>query len=308
LLGRCLRFWASPFAGKSKHIPTLEKIQTSPSGRLLAEKQKAESLRLLYVGFTRARDVLVLAVRPGKDHPWLSQIDGVDINDTKTLQISAKAGDKSPGQTGSAVKKTRRWFVARQEITRKLPANLTPSKATASKPLEAVEVLTLDWGRLALRGNPEERILGDALHTILAAEFQFPDHAQSKSVIEGALKRHGLQGALSVDAVNTMTQSFRRWVDAKFKPQRTMVESPFHYHNDLGQLVTGFIDLLTETSEGWVIVDHKTFPGASSEWKAKAQSYSGQVQHYVEALEANGEKVASAWIHFAVGGGMLRVY
>jgi len=56
-----------------------------------------------------------------------------------------------------------------------------------------------------------------------------------------------------------------------------------------------------------VIVDHKTFPGPSSEWKAKAQSYSGQIQHYVEALRANNQKVASAWIYLAAGGGVVRL-
>lgn len=307
LHGRCLRFWASPFGRKSKDIPTLAKIQDSRSGRLLAEKQDAESLRLLYVGFTRARDLLVLAIRPGKEHPWLNQAAGVDLSAAKALQISAKAGGASTQQTATAVQKPRHWFAARQEITKKLPARLTPSKSIASNPLEVLEVIALDWGRLPLRGKPEESSVGDALHTILAAEFQFPDHPQAKFCVEGALKRHGLESALSVDAVNTMARSFRRWIDAKFKPKRTMVEVPFHYHNEQGQLVAGFIDLLLDTSGGWVIVDHKTFPGPSSEWKAKAQSYSGQIQHYVEALRANNQKVASAWIYFAAGGGVVRL-
>lgn len=307
LNGRCLRFWASPFGRKSKDIPALARMQDSPPGKQLAEKQAAESLRLLYVGFTRARDLLVLAIRPGKEHPWLNQAYGVDLNDPKALQISAQAGDKSAKTDGAAFQQARSWFAPRQEPSKKLPARLIPSKSTARQPLEVLEVIKLDWGRLPVRGHPEESMVGDALHTILAAEFQFPDHPQAKSVIEGALKRHNLQDALSTEAVLTMTTSFRRWVEARFKPQQTMVEVPFHYHNELGQLVTGFIDLLLETAEGWVIIDHKTFPGPSSEWKAKAQSYSGQVQHYVEALIANDRKIASAWVHLATGGGMVRL-
>jgi ATP-dependent exoDNAse (exonuclease V) beta subunit len=305
LNGRCLRFWASPFGRKSKDIPALARMQDSPPGKLLAEKQAAESLRLLYVGFTRARDLLVLAIRPGKEHPWLNQAYGVDLNDQKALQISAQAGDKFAKTDGAAFQQARSWFAARQEPSKKLPSRLIPSKSTASQPLEVLEAITLDWGRLPVRGHPEESMAGDALHTILAAEFQFPDHPQAKSVIEAALKRHNLQDALSTEAVLTMTTSFRRWAEARFKPQQMMVEVPFHYHNELGQLVTGFIDLLLETAEGWVIIDHKTFPGPSSEWKAKAQSYSGQMQHYVDALITNNKTVASAWVHFATGGGIV---
>jgi ATP-dependent exoDNAse (exonuclease V) beta subunit len=307
LHGRCLRFWASPFGRKSKDIPALARMQESPQGKLLAEKQEAESLRLLYVGFTRARDLLVLAVRPGNEHPWLNQAEDVNMKDPGALQISARASDKSTKQTGIEFQKTRVWFSARQEPGKKLPARLTPSKSTTSQPLEVLEVITLDWGRLPLRGHPEESMVGDAVHTILAAEFQFPDHPKAKSVIEGTIKRHELQDALSAEAVHTMATSFRRWVQGRFQPKQTIVEVPFHYHNELGQLVTGFIDLLLETAEGWVIVDHKTFPGPSSEWKSKAQSYSGQIRHYVEALLANDKKVASAWVHLATGGGMVRL-
>jgi len=62
---------------------------------------------------------------------------------------------------------------------------------------------------------------------------------------------------------------------------------------------------LLETPDGWVIIDHKTYPGPSTDWPAKAQSYSGQIRAYGAALEATNRRVASAWIHFAVGGGIV---
>ena len=85
------------------------------------------------------------------------------------------------------------------------------------------------------------------------------------------------------------------------------MECPFHYHRPNGQLVSGFMDLLLETAAGWVVIDHKSFPGRKSDWSAKALSYSGQLAAYAPALAATGRRCAGTWIHFAVGGGLVRI-
>ena len=70
----------------------------------------------------------------------------------------------------------------------------------------------------------------------------------------------------------------------------------------------GWIDLLLETAEGFIIIDHKSFPGGRSRWPQKALSYSGQLAAYREAvLKATQRPVISQWIHFSVGGGLVEV-
>jgi hypothetical protein len=69
--------------------------------------------------------------------------------------------------------------------------------------------------------------------------------------------------------------------------------------------LAGFMDLLLETEAGWIVVDHKSFPGAKKEWEAKALSYTGQLDCYREALAQSGRRCAGLWIHFAVGGGLI---
>jgi len=69
----------------------------------------------------------------------------------------------------------------------------------------------------------------------------------------------------------------------------------------------GFIDLLLETNRGWVVIDHKSFLGKRSDWNSKALSYSGQIAVYRDALTATGRPFASAWIHFAAGGGLVQI-
>jgi len=62
-----------------------------------------------------------------------------------------------------------------------------------------------------------------------------------------------------------------------------------------------------ETSNGWVIIDHKSFPGKRSQWETEALSYSGQIASYRLALEQTGKPVAGLWIHFMVGGGLIEI-
>jgi hypothetical protein len=75
--------------------------------------------------------------------------------------------------------------------------------------------------------------------------------------------------------------------------------------NGHGQRTCGYIDLLLETSEGAVIIDHKSFLGKRADWPAKALSYSGQLAPYRNARHTPA--IDSTWIHFAAGGGLVQV-
>jgi ATP-dependent exoDNAse (exonuclease V) beta subunit len=107
---------------------------------------------------------------------------------------------------------------------------------------------------------------------------------------------------------------FSRWwtgfapgLEQQFHPKQVRVEIPIATTNESGQRIEGFIDMLVETGNGWVLIDHKTFPGKRSEWPTEAVSYSGQLALYCEALKKLKLPVASVWIHFAVGGGLVQV-
>ncbi len=71
--------------------------------------------------------------------------------------------------------------------------------------------------------------------------------------------------------------------------------------------MSGFIDLLLETAQGWVVIDYKSFQGQKSDWEVKALSYSGQLDCYRQALAAMNMKTESLWIYFALDGGLVRI-
>ena len=70
----------------------------------------------------------------------------------------------------------------------------------------------------------------------------------------------------------------------------------------------GRIDLLLETRDGWVILDHKANPAPRDRWDQVAQEYGGQLSVYADALaRATGRSVAEAWIVLPVGAGAIQV-
>jgi ATP-dependent exoDNAse (exonuclease V) beta subunit len=149
--------------------------------------------------------------------------------------------------------------------------------------------------------------LGDAIHAIFAAEFTHPQHPKRATTAERILKEFGCDQSIWLEDVLRAVDVFREDVEKKFKPQQILVEIPFSFRNPAGQSVSGFIDLLLETAQGWVVIDYKSFQGQKSDWEAKALSYSGQLDCYRQALAAMNLKTESLWIYFVLGGGLVRI-
>jgi ATP-dependent helicase/nuclease subunit A len=62
----------------------------------------------------------------------------------------------------------------------------------------------------------------------------------------------------------------------------------------------GWIDMLLELPDGYVIIDHKSYPGSDSEEHAK--QYAPQLAVYRSAIEKTTGKVIATLIHMPVIG------
>ncbi len=73
----------------------------------------------------------------------------------------------------------------------------------------------------------------------------------------------------------------------------------------------GWIDLLLETPGGFVIIDHKSFPGSKDRREAKAlteMTYAPQLAMYREAVEkATGQPVIATIIHMPTMGAIFEL-
>ncbi|HET9279394.1 MAG TPA: UvrD-helicase domain-containing protein, partial [Flavitalea sp.] len=101
LKGRSIRFWTWPYKvnlygqkGQYKYKEICEKAEDFAS---LAEKQALEALRLLYVGFTRARDYLVIAYKE-KKLEWLESVlpEGIEALTGKPAEAVDKVVATNP--------------------------------------------------------------------------------------------------------------------------------------------------------------------------------------------------------------------
>lgn len=73
--------------------------------------------------------------------------------------------------------------------------------------------------------------------------------------------------------------------------------------NSDGQILQGWIDLLVETPDGFVIIDHKSSMGSANRLQEIAEAYSGQLDGYARAVEAaTGKKVLEKWLFLPVIG------
>jgi ATP-dependent exoDNAse (exonuclease V) beta subunit len=315
LANRRLRFWPWPFGQQETGIPLQTNVAAGDIGQAAARKAVEEELRLLYVGLTRARDLLVLVREKDQPTPWLDSLqaqwlqsgNGQLILPNKTT-IGLQTLQLTPPVEAAAAKTDSHyaWFPTPLQPTPKLPARLTPSRQSQVPGSRVGKII--DVGpRLPFSGALEEADLGDALHAIFAAEFVNPGHARRLENIQRILRGYNLGDQIKSEDVLQMVERFRACLGQQFQPKQVLVEIPIAITNEMGQRIEGFIDMLVETGNGWILIDHKSFPGKRSEWSTEAISYSGQLALYREALNKLKLPVATVWIHFAVGCGLVEV-
>jgi ATP-dependent exoDNAse (exonuclease V) beta subunit len=319
LANRAVRFWPRVFGRRSK-APVLEAIVASETGRTCETKRSSEIRRTAYVGLTRARDCIVLALptkKPGAD-AWIHAFAGRHLlPQGELLEL-----DESSASSTGAVPESPAVTVARFS-PRRMPAraphagasreSVNPSAALALENARIGEVVELG-GRVKLHGE-DMAAIGTALHALIAAELLNPGRELENA--RALLAAHcGVDfqsrsdtAATFVDAESALAAArrFRAWIEQKFAPQRTWVEYPVAHLLEDGRAVRGWIDVLLETDSGLVVIDHKSSPRPKSEWPTEALEHSGQLAVYAQALAATGKKVVGCWIHFPVSGGAAAI-
>jgi len=249
-------------------------------------------------------------------HPWLDLLKANWLQPGQN-QLNPPTGSVIPCRTRSLTPPESSqkiipdgdylWFPQGLNRTPKLPAQIIPSAQAPIASAKVAETITFGSPIQISRRFEEDTDLGDAIHAIFAAEFTHPNHPKRATTAERILKEFGCDQSVWLEDVLRAVDVFREDVEKRFKPKQTLVEVPFSFRNPAGQLVQGFIDLLLETAQGWVVIDYKSFQGQKSDWEAKALSYSGQLDCYRQALAAINMKPESLWVYFALGGGLVRI-
>ncbi|MEM9620688.1 MAG: UvrD-helicase domain-containing protein [Pseudomonadota bacterium] len=319
LANRTLRFWPNLFGRRTRGMTALQAIEGSSEAQACARSSEAENRRLAYVGMTRARDTLVLALAekdadqaplPGT---WLASFhsDGLfsDSAESQPLvhggscrtQLQTLAGEPElPAAPGYLP----RWFASRSR--QDWPAAVvSPSAAAPTADVHITEVMELGE-RFAISATDMSAV-GNALHALVAAEFVNPAGSDGARLAAALLAAHGVEQQVDPAAAYAAVQRFHTALHTEFAVQQVWVEYPMIYPQDNGAVVRGFIDLLVETEDGMLVIDHKSSPQPRSAWPDLVRQYGGQLQLYATAVEAATGRPVRQFVHFVVSGALVEI-
>lgn len=329
--GRWVRWWPWPYGGMKTGLAFLDKARGTEAARRVALDDRREQLRLLYVGFTRPRDLLVLAAcQSAKNGAITPALDPLCAGDGKSLLFVPF--DEEPGERSLSVGDAK-WPCVVREFSGLPPAAVTPAPPATrwyapadrkERPRERlnpsveprqgkpriVEVIRLG-GRKSLDAKPGQSAdLGDAIHGFLAAD-RHGERTARLAMATRLLRGYGVEGAFAPDSLLEVSDALRAWVDGRYPGANWFREWPVRARlaGDSPRLLVGEVDLFLELPDGFVLVDHKSFPGTERERDRRlVEEYAPQLGWYAGALEkALGKPMKAAYIHLPIRGEMAEV-
>ena len=286
-----------------------------------------EEARLLYVGFTRARDQLIAvqplkSARSGATTPqaleWLIQVGAATKERIwhsweEPIPVRQFVG-AAASRTAEEPLKAERYLRPEPSAQTPEPRYLQPSQLTVDPSGMSEVMLVADRGaRIELRAGAETPMseIGTTLHNILAL-----CNPGSENMTERArqiLGRHGMKTVVPhPEQIGAMAEWLFGWLEREYGPARKIWhERPIRMWCN-GQELNGSIDLVWETDHGCVVVDFKSFPGGRNmivdpEGEHFAGRYAPQLTAYREVLEAAGIQVLDTLVCYVVQGCLVRV-
>ncbi|MYA15537.1 MAG: hypothetical protein F4Z28_01570 [Gammaproteobacteria bacterium] len=314
LANRAIRYWPDIFGRRRNGVPARQAMEDSPEGRRCRDKSEAEQRRLAYVGMTRARDRLVIAVPPRFPRDAWFHSFRTDFTIPTTDSLRLPNGETTPSraevmEVGTTepdpLPYSPHWFERRERVDYP-PKYVQPSSVEPVDGASVGEIIEIGE-RVSLKGNAMTDV-GNGLHAVIAAELVNPlPDAKALERAEVLLAGHGAAEHIDVKDAIAVARRFARCLEERFQVTSVHVEVPILHALDDGRVVRGFVDVLAQTEKGWLVIDHKSSPQPSAKWPEEGAKYSGQLAAYRAALVASGQVVAACLLHFAVTGGVVEV-
>ncbi|MDP8235139.1 MAG: UvrD-helicase domain-containing protein [Candidatus Erginobacter occultus] len=328
LKDRWIRYWPWPYGETSTKAPLYEPLAESEEEDYARGRDNRELQRLLYVGFTRARDILILPTREGKPEPtWPASLEPGLI-----LPLDGEAGEavRDFGGGGkvrsrlrrltetpnpeTADERAHRWFAHPEgDPPDRQPLFISPSSLKLQEPVteDAVPAEAIvDLGEeIAIRRprDPRDSPIGNAVHAFFAADREDLPEEQRLEIAERCRAAFdGVDNFTDRDLITAADRLYgyirKQWPEAKL-----WRELPLESREGK-QEIRGTADLVVETEEEINLIDHKTQPLEKAPCPAEAARYAPQLQAYAKALEKALKKPCrTSAVHFPFAGVLVEV-
>jgi ATP-dependent helicase/nuclease subunit A len=314
LAGRVLRFWPWPYGAQAKDVHLDETAAASPEGLAAQAAARREALRLLYVGATRARDYLVL-VDGGRGLAWLDELHDADGHPHVRLEDDrVEVGDRRspPAGSSSTTRRSCPWRRRRSPTPRPPPSPWrtrpgTCGRARRSSRRSRRSSRPCAWAS-ASRCPARPTCRRSARPCTASSPPTTPPRRASErlDLARGLLDRWGVP-QLDPAAALAASERLRAFVAARYPQGTPRFEWPVHAESG-GQVTAGRVDLLVDLPDGFVLIDHKSFPGALALDDDRLRAFAGQTRCYARALEAAlGKPCVAVWAHQPVVGVVVGV-
>jgi ATP-dependent exoDNAse (exonuclease V) beta subunit len=332
LEGRVIRFRPWPF-GSLKKIPEID-TDRDPDSAGLAALAEDEARRILYVGLTRARDLLILAhpakamsggslaslgqiaeaiLAPGEPGLTSLELPSGERIARYCRPISVEDKNKATGAaslqapTQEAVKAWPALCMPGSARTSRLPAFIVPSSHDAA--LVTIEGQPVLYGSgLPIISGQNLRIPGTVYHAFLAWAVANPTILDDPGAVSGFLQCQPESPELQPQELTYSVRSLFSWLESKWPGAELCTEYSFSSIKDNGQIITGRIDLVVDTSDGLAIIDHKLVHAFGAMDSPTKSGWVAQLDAYAKGLaRATGRPISSAWVNLPVEGSIVRV-
>lgn len=261
---------------------------------------REEEKRLLYVGFTRAKDYLVSVNTATAEFNWLLAAgltpstgkEGFrwkgDMDSVKTVTL------RGVGTENAAVQPAATWHKPSLQHTVRAAKHLNPSDKAAETESRIIAEYKINEG-IALSGSYDSEEAGTCIHDYFAVHGTpgFDNLSAAKRLIDNFSLTANIEKPEQLPA---SAEAMFKWFGEKAGDIKALhKELPFSHRLKSGQVVNGRIDLMVEMKDRHcLLVDYKT---ARTE-----KEYAPQMLLYKRALEAWGFTVDHCYIFYPVLG------
>ena len=304
-----------------------QQIEESSLYKDVIKDSLAEANRLLYVGMTRPRDVLIVALEPHKkDVHTLQWLEDVGLDCVRPdaqhdiFGVGCRFDDDTMTQDQFDSLSGYRYLAENENMkTRRIPYHqepcdegvkyLSPSKLHVKGMVDASYQICEHMQQGTLVGKTMADV-GNCIHQIFCGIEQ---HIDNESYYTNLIESYGLKTYLTdYAAIRKAWEMLVKWLTEQFGAAiKIYHERPFTLLKD-GNVYSGSIDLVWQTSDGDILIDFKTCPLGQkyildSDSEHYAGWYAGQLDAYTDALEEAGEKVLKRFIYYPVSGMMCEI-